>query len=659
MEEVKKRLEELRKSLQFHNHRYYTLDDPEISDAEYDSLMSELEDLEENYPELITPDSPTQRIGATPSGGFDTVEHSLPMQSLKSVFEEKDVHDFEDRVKRSILGDIQFVAEPKMDGLAVELVYKDGILITGSTRGDGRFGEDITQNLRTIKTIPLRLLSDEISLLEVRGEVYMPVSEFVALNKRMEEEGAKTFANPRNAAAGSVRQLDSKVTASRKLDIYIYAIGRIEGKTFSSHWEAMQFLPKLGFRVNPLTRLCDDISEVFEFYRSLDGSREDLDYEIDGMVIKVNDFSMQETLGSISRSPRWALAYKFPPRQETTKILEINVQVGRTGVLTPVAVLSPVRLSGVTVKSATLHNDDEIKKKDIRIGDTVVVQRAGDVIPEVVKVITSKRTGEEQEFSMPLKCPVCGSDVVKEDVLSRCKNDSCPAQVKGNIKHFASKGAMDIDGLGPKILEQLIDKELISGPFDLYFLKQEDLLKLDRMGEKLADNILNSIEESRKTTLSRLIYALGIRHVGEHVAGLLAERYTSLESLRGVKEEDLTEISEIGPEIASSVSLFFSSENSRKLIEKINDAGIYYEQKEVYQDSNIAGKTFVITGKLPISRDEVKLKIESYGARVSSSVSKKADFVVVGVDPGSKYDKAKSLGVEAISFEELLTLLKT
>ena len=655
MEEVKERLEELRKILRYHNYRYYTLDDPQISDAEYDRLMSELEDLEEKSPELITPDSPTQRIGVSPSDGFGTVEHSSPMQSLKSVFEEKDVYDFEGRVKRLILGEIQFVAEPKMDGLAVELVYKNGLLLTGSTRGDGRFGEEITQNLRTIKTIPLRLFSDEISLLEVRGEVYMPVSEFIALNNRMEEEGAKTFANPRNAAAGSVRQLDSKVTASRKLDIFIYAIGKIEGKTFSSHWEAMQFLPKLGFRVNPLTRLCNNISEVLEFHRSLDKNREDLGYEIDGMVIKVNDFSMQETLGSISRSPRWALAYKFPPIQETTKVLEINVQVGRTGALTPVAVLSPVRLSGVTVKSATLHNDCEVKKKDIRIGDTVVVQRAGDVIPEVVKVITSKRTGAEQEFSMPLKCPVCGSDVIKEDVISRCKNEFCPAQIKGNIKHFASKGAMDIDGLGPKTLDQMIDNGLITDPFDLYFLKLDDMLKLDRMGEKLAKKILGSIEESRKTTLSRLIYALGIRHVGEHVASLLADRYASLDNLRDVKAEELIEIPEIGPEIASSVTLFFVSDDTDRLLEKISIAGIEYEDKNTNYSSYVAGKTFVITGKLPMPRDEAKSMIESLGGHVSSSVSKKTDYVVVGEDPGSKYDKAKSLGIDVIGVEELLT----
>ncbi|MDY6966078.1 MAG: NAD-dependent DNA ligase LigA [Halobacteriota archaeon] len=657
MVDFKTRLEELKRALQYHNYRYYTLADPEISDAEYDRLMLKLEEMEREHPELITPDSPTQRIGASPAEGFETYEHSIPMQSLSSVFEEREVYDFEDRIGRSIIGDIQFVAEPKMDGLAVELVYIDGVLVTGSTRGDGRFGEDITQNLRTIKTVPLKIFSDEVSLLEVRGEVYMPISEFEALNSRMEEEGGKIFANPRNAAAGSVRQLDSRITVSRRLDIFIYGIGRIEGKSFSSHWEVMKFLSKLGFKVNPLIKLCDEVSEVLEFYKLLEMKREDLDYEIDGMVIKVNEFSMQETLGSISRSPRWAIAYKFPPKQETTKILDIKVQVGRTGALTPVATLSPVQLSGVTVKSATLHNEEEVEKKDIRIGDMVVVQRAGDVIPEVVKVIKSRRRGDERAFEMPTKCPVCGSDVIKEDVISRCGGLFCPAQLKGNIIHFASKGAMDIDGLGPKIIEQLVDKRVIDSPIDLYFLKKDDLLGLERMGDKLADNILNSIDDSRNTTLSRLIYALGIRHVGERIADLLADRFKSINNLKEATIDVLTEIPEIGPEIANSVVSFFGSKEAGKLLDKIDRAGIVYEEG-VERGTDLAGKTFVFTGKISIPRDEAKRMVELLGARVSSSVSRKTDYVVAGHDPGSKYEKANELGVAILSEEEFREIVK-
>ena len=656
---AKRRIEELRKALNYHNFRYYTLDDPEISDARYDRLMLELENLEKEFPKFVTPDSPTQRVGKEPAEGFEAVEHSIPMQSLSSAFEVKEVYDFEDRIKRSIFGEVQFVTEPKMDGVAVELVYRDGVLVTGSTRGDGRFGEDITQNLRTINTIPLRLFSDEISLLEVRGEVYMPISEFTALNRRMEDEGGKTFANPRNAASGSVRQLDSKVTASRRLDAFIYGIGRVEGKTFSTHWEVMQFLPKLGFKVNPLIKLCNDTTEAIEFHDLLLKNRDELDYEIDGMVIKVNDFSMQEMLGSISRSPRWAIAYKFPPKQETTKVLDIRVQVGRTGALTPVAMLSPVQLSGVTVKSATLHNEEDMKKKDIKIGDTVIVQRAGDVIPEVVKVITSKRTGTEREFIMPKNCPVCGSNIIKEEVISRCCNNFCPAQVKGNITHFASKGAMNIEGLGPKIIEQLVDNGLISDSIDLYFLKKEDLLGLERMGDKLAENILDSINKSRNTTLSRLIYALGIRHVGEHVADLIADRFGNIENLKKVTSEKLIDIPEIGPEIANSVVSFFGSKEADLLFEKIDRAGIIYEGGVVEKRTDLNGKTFVFTGRISISRDEAKRMVERLGGHVSSSVSKKTGYVVSGEDPGSKHDRAKELGVEILGEEEFFELLRS
>lgn len=653
-ENAKKEIEELCKSLNYHNYRYYILDDPEISDAEYDRLILKLLALEKKHPDRITSDSPTQRVGAVPAKGFETVEHSTPMRSLSSVFEEREVYDFEDRIRRSTLGNIEFVAEPKIDGLAVELVYKNGILVTSSTRGDGQTGENITQNIRTIKSIPLKLLSDEISLLEVRGEVFMPLDAFKKLNKRREDEGEKTFANPRNAAAGSVRQLDSSITASRPLDIFVYNIGKVEGIDFLTHWQAMQFLSKLGLKVNPLIKLCHNLSEVIKFHRSLEGMREELDYEIDGMVIKVNDFSMQKTLGSISKSPRWALAYKFPPKQETTKVIDIRVQVGRTGALTPVAMLLPIQLSGVTVKNATLHNEDEIEKKDIKIGDTVVVQRAGDVIPEVVKVITSERTGDERAFVMPKTCPVCGSVVIKEEVISRCSNDFCLAQVRGNIIHFSSKRAMDIDGLGPKIIEQLVNEDLISDSIDLYFLKKDDLLGLERMGDKLAENIIRSIDNSKNTMLSRLIYALGIRHVGEHVAELLADQFESIENLREVTVEELTEIPEIGPEIANSVVSFFGADDAKRLLEKIDRAGIVYKGEKMKKGSVLTGKTFVFTGKISIPRDVSKRMVESQGGRVSSSVSKKTDYVVAGEDPGSKFEHAKELGVEILSEREFI-----
>ncbi|MHC1636049.1 MAG: NAD-dependent DNA ligase LigA, partial [Candidatus Methanospirareceae archaeon] len=541
-EAIKKRIEELRNLIHYHDYRYYVLNDPEISDAEYDRLFKELVELEKKYPEFITPDSPTQRVGGAPLEEFGTVEHHIPMLSLDSVFGEEEVKEFDERVKR-MLGEenVEYVAEPKIDGLAVELVYRNGVLSVGSTRGDGRSGEDVTQNLKTIKTIPLRIFTD-IPLLEVRGEVFMPVSKFKELNEELIRKGEKTFANPRNAAAGSVRQLDPQITASRPLDFFCYGIGRVEGVEFSTHWEILEFLGKVGFKVNPLVKLCKNIEDVKEYYEDIKGKRDSLDYEIDGVVVKVNSLRQQEKLGATSRSPRWAIAYKFPARQEITKVKDIIVQVGRTGALTPVAILEPVSISGVTVSRATLHNEEELRKKDVRIGDTVVVERAGDVIPEVVSVITSKRTGEEKEFKMPSKCPVCGADVLKEGPIVRCVGAACSAQIKERIRHFASQRAMNIEGLGEKIIEQLVDKKLISDPADLYFLTKRDLLKLERMGDKLAQNILDAIERSKKTTLSRLIFALGIRHVGEHVAKLLAEHFKSLEALKNASYEELISI---------------------------------------------------------------------------------------------------------------------
>ncbi len=655
-EEIKKRIEELRELIHYHNYRYYVLNEPEISDAEYDRLFRELEELESKYPEFITPDSPTQRVGAKPLEEFGTYEHSIPMLSLNSVTEEHEVWEFDERVRRA-LGEeeIEYVLEPKIDGLAMELVYRDGVLVVGSTRGDGRVGEDVTQNLKTIRSIPLRLMKERLPLLEVRGEVYMPVSKFKELNRELGMRGERMFANPRNAAAGSVRQLDPRVTASRPLDFFAYGIGRADGREFRTQWEILNYLKEVGFRVSPLVRLFRSIKEVIECHDEIEKIRDELDYEIDGVVVKVNSIEQQNRLGTISRSPRWAIAYKFAPREEFTKVKDIVVQVGRTGALTPVAILEPVQIGGVTVSRATLHNEDELKRKDVRIGDTVVVERAGDVIPEIVSVVKSKRTGAEKEFRMPDRCPVCGAEVLKEGPIRRCIGVACPAQLKERIKHFASQRAMDIEGLGEKVIEQLVDRDMVSDPADLYFLSMRDLLKLDRMGEKLAQKILDAIDKSRHTTFGRLIYALGIRHVGEHTASLLASHFKNMDELRNATYDELVSIPEIGPEVARSIILFFEHESTDRLLRKLEDAGVRYEPAEE-GEKTLAGKTFVFTGRISIPREEAKMLVEQLGGRVSSSVSKKTDYVVAGEDPGSKLAKAQQLGVKIIDEDEFMAL---
>jgi len=661
MVDPKKRILELREKINYHNYRYYVLDSPEIPDQEYDRLFRELEDLEKKYPHLVTPDSPTQRVGAPPLESFKAVTHTIPMLSLDNAFTEEEIVEFDQRLKRFLKDDspITYVAEPKLDGLAVELVYIDGILNVGSTRGDGITGEDVTQNLRTIKTVPLRFLhkdSEKIpSRLEVRGEVYMKIKAFQELNRTREEKGEPKFANPRNAAAGSLRQLDSSITAKRPLDIFFYGLGVVEGYSFSSHWEVLQTLPRWGFKVNPKIELCQNIKEVIEYYHQMEKIREELDYEIDGVVIKVNDLALQEKLGTISRSPRWAIAYKFSPQKGTTKIIDIIPQVGRTGAITPVAVMEPVFLSGVKVSRATLHNQDEIDKKDIRIGDTVIVQRAGDVIPEVVSAVKEKRTGKEVPFKIPSKCPVCGSSVVrlKGEAIHRCINLSCPAQLKKSIKHFASKRAMDIDGLGDKLIEKLVDEGLIRNVADLYQLKVEDLARLERMAEKSATNIINAIKKSKERDLERFIYALGIRHVGEHIAKILAEKYPQLEKLMEASEEELVQIDEIGPEVARSIVSFFTQKSNRELISRLKEVGIKISAPKKKKETKLQGKTFVFTGALSqFTREEAKRLVESLGGKVSSSVSKNTDYVVAGADPGSKYEKAKALGVTILNEDE-------
>jgi DNA ligase (NAD+) len=659
------RIQELKEQINYHNYLYYVLDSPEISDAEYDRLFDELLELEKKYPELITPDSPTQRVGATPLEEFKTVRHSLPMLSLNKSTSEPEFLDFHRRVLE-LSGveekKIKYTVEPKFDGLAIELVYRKGIFSIGSTRGDGVVGEDVTQNLKTIKTIPLKLLGKTLpELLEVRGEVIINKDDFEKLNKQREKMGEPLFANPRNAAAGSVRQLDPKITSSRPLNMFVYGTGRVEGKNLSNHWDTIHYLKELGFKLSQYVELCDNVDQVKSYYDKLLKLRNDLPYEIDGMVIKVNEFVLQEKLGELSRSPRWAVAWKFPAQQENTKIKDIIVSVGRTGALTPVAILEPVRVGGVEVSRATLHNEDEVKKKDVRIGDTVVIQRAGDVIPEVVKVVESKRTGKEKKFVMPDKCPVCGSKVERPEgeAIHRCTGIACPAQIKENLAHFVSKGAMDMDGLGYKFLEQMVDKKIIQDQADLYFLKKEDMMKMDRMGDKLAENLLNAINKSRNPSLINLIYALGIRNVGYHLAGVLAKNFKSIDNLAKQTVDDLTQVYEIGPIVAQSIYNFFHNPKNLKVLEKLKKGGVKFPVEKVKaKETPLSGKTFVLTGGLDsFTRDEAQKIIEDMGGRVSSSVSKKTDFVIVGKDPGSKYDNALKLGVKTINEEEFKKLI--
>jgi DNA ligase (NAD+) len=662
-EAIKKRVEKLREEIEYHDYRYYILDQPEISDAQYDRLMRELEKLEEQYPELHSPNSPTQRVGASPLEEFEIVRHTIPMLSLANAFDESEARDFDKRVKKFLRTseDIEYVAEPKFDGLAIELVYERSQFIVGSTRGDGINGENITQNLRTIRTIPLQLIQKEIPApdrLEVRGEAIMQLKKFKDLNRKREEMGEPLFANPRNAAAGSVRQLDPKITAERPLEIYFYALGEVRGWTFKNQWEVLKTLPKWGLRTNPHARKCKNIEEVLDYYHEMSEKRETLPYEIDGTVIKVNRFDLQVRLGEIARSPRWALAFKFQPKQETTKILDIIVQVGRTGALTPVAVMEPVKVGGVEVSRATLHNQDEIDRLDVRVGDNVIIQRAGDVIPEVVQVITSKRKGTEKKFKMPSKCPVCGAEVIKEEAIHRCIGLDCPAQLKGRIKHFASKRAMDIEGLGVKLIDQLVDKGLVKDVADIYYINKKELIELERMADKSAQNIIDAIEKSKTKPLSKFLYALGIRHVGETTAEDLARHFPRLEDFFHLSEEDLMEVEGIGPEVAASVHQFFRDKKNKESIELLKKAGVKVIEPKTKEKGKLAGKTFLFTGTLKtFARDEARDLVESLGGTTASSVSKKVDYVVVGEDPGSKFDKAKELGIKILIEEEFKKMI--
>jgi DNA ligase (NAD+) len=655
--EAEKEIENLRKQIRHHDYKYYVEDNPEISDYEYDQLVKKLEELEGQFPDLITPDSPTQRVSGEPAKEFPSVEHKIQMLSLDNTYNFDELREFHKRVLKKI-PECRYVVEPKIDGLGVALLYENGGFVRGATRGDGRIGEDVTLNLKTIRSIPLLISDERLKNIEVRGEVFMSLSGFKKMNLDRGKNGEPVFANPRNASAGSIRQLDPKIPASRPLDIFIYSLSFIEGIGFFTHWESQKTLKEAGFKINPLSKLCNNLDEVIEYCKELEEMRDDLDYEIDGAVIKVNELEHQRTLGATTKHPRWAIAYKFKARQATTKLLDIRVQVGRTGALTPVAVLESVELGGVTISRATLHNEDEVKRKGLMIGDTVLVERSGDVIPQVVKPIVDKRTGSEKPFRMPEKCPICGGEVVRPEgeVRWRCLNLQCPAQLKRRIGHFAAKGAMDIEHLGPETIDKLLDSKLIAGLEDLYSLKKEDLQKMEGFEEKSADNLISAIENSKTKELSRLVHALGIRHVGQYAAQLLASHFGSLDRLSQAMYYQLENIKGIGKETAESVVAFFSDEENKKLIHTLNEMGINPQIKE---KGPLDGKQFVFTGSMEsLSRDEASNLVLDKGGIVSNTVSKNTDFVVVGKKPGSKFEKAKKLGIKIVDEEEFKKIVK-
>ena len=660
-EQIKVRIDELCELLNKYGYEYYVLDTPTVSDFEYDALMNELIKLEDENPEFKTSDSPTQRVGGEVSEGFDEVSHTVQMQSLADVFSEEELKEFDARVRSALEVDtVEYVTEMKIDGLSVSLEYVNGSFVRGSTRGNGFVGEDITQNLKTIPSIPLKL-TESLPFLEVRGEVFMPQKSFLSLNEQREISGEPLFANPRNAAAGSLRQLDSKIAAQRKLDIYIFNIQQIEGRELTNHREALDYLKELGFKVVPGNKTFKGIDEAYAEVLRIGESRGELSFDIDGAVVKVNSFSQREILGATSKTPKWAAAYKFPAEQKETKLLDIILQVGRTGVVTPNAVLEPVRIAGSTVSRATLHNIDNIKSKDIRIGDTVVIQKAGDIIPAVTQVKFEKRTGNEIEFNMPENCPVCGEPLRREDneAAVRCFNSNCPAQQLRSIIHFVSRPAMNIDGLGSAIIEQLLDEKLINDCADLYFLKYEDLVNLERFAEKSAQNLIDSINASKNNGLDKVLSALGIRLIGNRAAQILADHFGNIDALMKATKDELSDIPEIGEKMAESLVEYFTQQKSLDIIEKLKSAGVRLDYEAVRLGDSLTGKTVVLTGTLPtLKRSEAKTMIEQHGGKVSGSVSKKTDFVVAGEDAGSKLDKANQLGVLVISEQELLDLLR-
>jgi len=672
--DVKDRIEQLKALINHHNYRYYVLDSPEVSDAEYDGLMRELRQLEEQYPEFLTSDSPTQRIGAAPVEAFGVVEHPLPLLSLGNAFSKEELLAWYNRISK-LVGEQQFdfTCEHKIDGLAVALTYVNGQFTTGATRGDGFRGEDITQNLRTIKSIPLSVPREAPTRFEVRGEVFLPIASFKRLNQERAEQGLPLFANPRNAAAGSVRQLDSRITAKRPLDIYIYMLGYAEGKaTPPTHWETLEYLKSLGFKVNPNNALISNIEQVEDYYHTWVEKRESLPYEADGVVVKVNSLELQERLGDVGREPRWAIAYKFPATQGSTRLINIGISVGRTGTLNPYAILKPVSVGGVTIKQAALHNEDDIRRKDIREGDWVYVQRAGEVIPEIVEPIRSKRTGQEKEFSLLEKifnkkkgrpaCPVCGAEVIKPEgeVMYYCSNAACPAQVQQRLEHFVSRRAMDIRGIGESQSAMLLKEGLVKDVADLYYLTHEQLARLDRMGDKSAGNIIQAIKDSKERPLSRLIFALGIRHIGEEMAELLARHFGSIDRLANASRDELMDIPAIGPKIADSIIAFFKQEENRRIIQKLREAGVNLKEEAAKPEKlPLAGMEFVITGRLESSsRQEAEARIKALGGSTGSNVTQKTTYLVVGADPGSKLARARALGTKQLNEDEFLRLLE-
>ena len=661
MNKIEKRLKELKELIAYHANKYYNEDSPEISDFEYDMLMLELKNIEKTHPELVTADSPTQVIVA--NGKVDThfaeVHHEVPLQSLQDVFDLQDVKDFDERIRRTVK-DPKYVVETKIDGLSVSLEYINGKFFRGATRGDGLVGEDITPNLKTIKTIPQEL-SENVTI-TVRGEVFMPKKSFERLNEEREVIGEKLFANPRNAAAGSLRQLDSRITAERNLDIYIFNVQKIEKVELKSHYESFKYLQRLGFQVNPYIKLCNNIEDIMEGIVEIGEKRGELTFDIDGAVIKVDDLKQREEIGTTTKTPKWAVAYKYPPEKKETVVEDIKVQVGRTGALTPMAILKPVRVAGSLISKTTLHNEDFIKEKDIRIGDTVYIQKAGDVIPEVAEVLKEKRTGDERVFEMPKTCPVCGAEAVREDgeAVTRCTGIECPAQLFRSLVHFASRDAMDIDGMGPAMIEQLLDENLISNIADIYTLQKEELLKLDRMGEKSADNLIQAIEKSKNNSLDRLINSFGIRHIGTKTSKILAKNFSDLDEMMNATYERYASINEVGDIMADSIVSFFESVQSQDLIKRLKEAGVNTQgSKKELQDNRFEGKVFVLTGTLPTySRQEAANIIEDFGGKTSSNIKKKTDYVLAGEEAGSKLTKAESLGVKIITEGEFKEMIK-
>ncbi len=659
MDKIQKRIQELSELLEYHSKKYYVEDNPEISDYEYDMMLRELENLEKDHPEYISPLSPTQRVGGKAVDGFSEVVHEVPMESLQDAFSEAEIYDFDRRVSDVVSG-YEYAVEHKIDGLSVSLEYENGEFVRGSTRGDGTVGEDVTQNLKTIMSIPMKL-TEKVPFLEVRGEVYISKENFRKVNEQREEREEPTFANPRNAAAGSLRQLDPKVAAERKMDIFVFNIQKIEGQVIENHVEGLKYLKKLGFKTIFNETVFPDIKSAFARVLEIGEERGNLPFDIDGAVIKVNDLSMRSTLGSTSKFPRWAIAYKYPPEQKETKLLDILLQVGRTGAVTPLAVLEPVRVAGTTVSRATLHNQDYIDEKDIKIGDTVIVQKAGDIIPEILSVKKEKRTGVEIAFKMPEKCPVCGANVVREEgeAAFRCTGSGCPAQIMRNIIHFVSRNAMDIDGLGPAIIEQLLERNMIKNAADLYYIQAQDVMTMDKMGKKSAENLINALEKSKENTLSRLITALGIRFIGEKASKLIAKYAKNMDNLIALTKEELISIDEIGDAMAQSVVDYFSEPQNLELIEKLRVAGVNFEEKVAENtDLRFSNMTFVLTGTLSeFTRSEASEIIEKMGGKTSSSVSKKTTYVLAGEEAGSKLEKANNLGVKVINEQEFKDMI--